>query len=83
MSDRESALRGLIEATGNLQEEIARIVERGKAHEPKPMPSTSLLRQWDADPQNAQCWGLAAIADELDRLRWEIAHLYTPQRKQA
>jgi hypothetical protein len=82
MSDRESALRGLIEATGNLQQEIARIVERGKAHEPKPMPSTSLLRQWDADPENAQCWGLAAIADELDRLRREIAWL-EPQRKQA
>jgi hypothetical protein len=82
MSDRESALRGLIEATGNLQQEIARIVERGKSHEPKAMPSTSLLRQWDADPENAQPWGLAAIADELDRLRREIAWL-EPQRKQA
>ena len=33
------------------------------------MPSTSLLRQWASDPEQAQCWGLDAIADELDRLR--------------
>lgn len=37
--------------------------------DPKPMPSTSLLRLWNADPENEVCWGLDAIADELDRLR--------------
>jgi len=36
--------------------------------EPRPMPSTSLLRQWAADKANEQVWGLDAIADELDRL---------------
>lgn len=37
--------------------------------EPRPMPSTSLLRKWAADPTNEQVWGLDAVADELDRLR--------------
>lgn len=40
-----------------------------KPDHPAPMPSTSLLRQWAADPANEQVWGLDAIADEIERLR--------------
>lgn len=40
-----------------------------KPDHPAPMPSTSLLRKWAADPTNEQVWGLDAVADELDRLR--------------
>lgn len=33
------------------------------------IPSTSLLRQWARDSDNSICWGLDALANEIDRLR--------------
>jgi hypothetical protein len=39
------------------------------------MPSPALLREWATDPCNAQCWGLDAVADEIERLRAEVLKL--------
>lgn len=33
------------------------------------VPSPALLREWASDPKNTMCWGLDALANELETLR--------------
>ena len=45
------------------------------------VPSPDLLRQWAADPQQTQYWGLAALADRLERMQKIIEDYADHQRK--
>jgi hypothetical protein len=47
------------------------------APQAKATPSTDQLRQWAADPSNTLCWGLDAVADELERQWSENASMET------
>lgn len=38
-------------------------------------PCVAQLRAWAADPLQDQCWGLAELADEIERMEHEIQSL--------
>jgi hypothetical protein len=42
------------------------MTEHIPAEERPRVPSPAMLRQWASDPQQNQCWGLAAVADRLE-----------------
>src|SRR5438128_9591364 len=37
-------------------------------------PCVAQLRAWAADPLQTQCWGLAELADEIERLRGNVPY---------
>lgn len=39
------------------------------------IPSPELLREWAKSTDNTMCWGLDSVAEELERLREEVAVL--------